>query len=93
MDTAHVKIRIKGKKHNLDFFNYILGRLDSDWPWRQPSKQTVCPKCGGVVWKNPLVPEAYLRGAANQLKVGLKVKMFITEAQCQAVKPISGTEN
>lgn len=46
----HVRVNARGATEEVDFFLWLLRRLDSDWP---SENAPLCKKCGGASYKNP----------------------------------------
>ena len=47
----HIRLFIKGKEENIEFFHWMMRRLDTDW--EGDGLEEVCENCGGWEWKNP----------------------------------------
>jgi hypothetical protein len=54
MENWHVKLHIKGSEEDIEFFHWMMRRLDTDWEGGGDFKATeFCEICGGWEWKNP----------------------------------------
>lgn len=96
--SSHVHLRLKthGNQLKREFFNFLCGWIDSDWPQapeelqRYSRHSRFCTKCGGDIWANPafdLVDLAHLADQVDQTdqlpgKFGVKVKALLTQQQC-----------
>jgi hypothetical protein len=50
----HVKLQIKGQEKNIEFFHWLMHKLDVDYEdGGYCDSAEICPNCGGWEWKNP----------------------------------------
>jgi hypothetical protein len=50
----HVKLQIKGQEKNIEFFHWLMNKLDTDYEGGgYCDSAEICPNCGGWEWKSP----------------------------------------
>jgi hypothetical protein len=82
--TIHLNISIiGGDSEDIEKFHTMLGWLDADWPYHHEvrSLQT-CTKCGGVVYKNPLVAPQDIKLAGRLHNVTVKINRYCQDTVC-----------
>lgn len=71
----HLRMTVRGKTSNREFLHYVIGQLDTDWPFAKATNGgELCKNCGGVVYKNALFSAAEIKKLASACGTG-KVKI------------------
>lgn len=99
--NIHVRFKTNGSQHKRDLFDYLLSRMDCDYPFAIPeiSKHRPelapeeCGVCGGYLWKMPVLDRAEVEALAAQVNsyskvpghLKLKVKHFGSEDECETL--------
>lgn len=71
----HLKIKLNGGLRKRLLFNYIIGKIDSDYPFvpeacrKQHHPGYNCPKCEGAFWRWPILSGPELRRLASQINM------------------------
>jgi hypothetical protein len=96
-DAVHMKLKIKGSPEKIMFFHYLMGELDTDWPYnanrRRPELPVFCQDCKGYIYKNPEYSPEEIKSIARQIdahqrikgSLAVKVKMFTRLSNCNDV--------
>jgi hypothetical protein len=80
---VHCRLVFKGKTWDIKVFNLFIQAMDPEYPGVcRPDQLNLCPKCHGIVWKDPLIAPTELIKLADQLNIKLTVKSFIPEETC-----------
>lgn len=96
--NVHIRVKVNGASQKCDFFDWLLGELDSDWPGALPTQRRTgappfedCPKCNGGIYKQPTFSADEIRGVAAQIhatrelpgNLKIKIKSLIKESVCE----------
>lgn len=73
--TLHVRIKLNGPHRKKALFNYVMARLDVDWPWTPHSLKlsknsigaSLCTKCRGWEWRAAMFGSSQLRYLVDQI--------------------------
>ena len=84
----HVKVKVRGNAKMTAFWHWVITQCDSDWPFlKQEKDRQECPKCGGLIYKNPLLEVQEIKTLAEECKVGkVKIKFWGTKEECEGGK-------
>lgn len=71
----HVRIKLNGSVEKREFFHWVVGGLDRDWPWCPKSLKLTssvaepyyCTVCQGIEWRNPNLREPAIKAIAAQI--------------------------
>lgn len=88
--TFHIKFKISGSKEKIDFFHWLIGDMDADWPLKDTSQLRLCKVCGGMEYVNPTFGVKQLRQFVEQIHsntklqgvLRLKIKTFKNAEKC-----------
>lgn len=82
---VHFSAKPKGNKVAIEYFDFMMMQLDSDWP--SPTKNPpICKECGGTVWTAPTLTPKQLKQLAQECGVGkLKIRYWGASDKCEKV--------
>lgn len=77
LESVHIRLKLNGSEEKRELFDYIMGRLDLDYPFAPEcliraseghrKELPVCPTCGGKTWKRPIWGQDSLKRLAQQI--------------------------
>jgi len=103
----HIKLKLTGNLNKRRLFDFICGRMDSDYPQADGSvakhrsyDPKECAVCGGWNWRMATISDGELRRLASQINdwkglaghLKLKVKHFARPDKCRATI-VRGTQD
>jgi len=85
---VHIRLQPKGNAKAIDFFHYVMGAIDADWPFKnhepEPTSPPVCKKCGGFIYLQPTMEVKDVKAVAKLCGVGkVKIKYWGEGSKCE----------
>ena len=85
---VHIKIRVKGTKEKIQRWHNLMFWVDTDWPFVSQTiraasvKTAVCTKCGGRVYKTPMINPGDIKKLGEQAGVKVKIDRYALAGKC-----------
>lgn len=99
----HFRVKVNGSREKLNFFHYVMGRLDPDYPLAPPQLRRsdaptpICPKCRGFIWYSPTLEREDIEKLARQINasnmaghIKLKIRGWRTPRECEGLAQTEG---
>jgi hypothetical protein len=64
--NIHLMLRQSGSIEKIEFYNFLMEKLDKDWPFKQ-FESKLCHVCGGGIWFSPRFNIDQLKLLARQV--------------------------